>query len=56
MPTYDTHQPSIVRRLNSDGWVLARHGANHDVYTHPAKKGVASFRVIAPYPPVSRKA
>ena len=25
----------IIKRLKSEGWVLLRHGANHDVYARP---------------------
>lgn len=30
----------MVRILKKDGWVLLRHGANHDVYEHPTKSGL----------------
>jgi predicted RNA binding protein YcfA (HicA-like mRNA interferase family) len=33
----ETTTAKVVRRLETDGWILLRHGANHDVYTHPAK-------------------
>lgn len=29
----------ILKRLKKDGWYLHRHGANHDQYRHPTKKG-----------------
>ena len=29
----------ILRRLTRDGWALHRHGANHDIYRHPDKRG-----------------
>ncbi len=25
----------IIKRLEQEGWYLARHGRNHDIYKHP---------------------
>ena len=29
----------ILQRLEREGWYLARHGGNHDIYKHPDRKG-----------------
>jgi predicted RNA binding protein YcfA (HicA-like mRNA interferase family) len=31
----ETNTAKVVKRLESDGWSRLRHGANHDVYSHP---------------------
>jgi predicted RNA binding protein YcfA (HicA-like mRNA interferase family) len=31
----ETQTAKLVRRLQSEGWSFLRHGANHDVFTHP---------------------
>lgn len=31
----------LARALRNGGWVLARNGARHDVYTHPDRPGLA---------------
>jgi predicted RNA binding protein YcfA (HicA-like mRNA interferase family) len=51
MARVETNQRNITRRLLADGWQLARHGAEHDIYTHPNKKGVIQLprhRTISP--------
>lgn len=32
MPTIETNRARIVKRLEAEGWTLARHGSQHDVY------------------------
>ncbi len=34
----------IVARLTREGWELARHGGEHDIYRHPEK----NFPVVVP--------
>ena len=34
----ETATAKVVKRLEIDGWTLLRHGANRDVYTHPARR------------------
>ena len=44
-------RPLIKRRLKQDGWVLLRHGTNHDVYRHPRIKGIITLprhRTVTP--------
>ena len=36
-PTLDTNRSAIVARLEREGWVV-RHGADHDVFKHPARR------------------
>ncbi len=33
----EVNAAKVVKRLEAEGWVLLRHGANHDVYSHPGK-------------------
>jgi predicted RNA binding protein YcfA (HicA-like mRNA interferase family) len=42
MPAIETNRAKIVRRLEQEGWRLARNGAEHDIYDHPVKTGVLS--------------
>jgi predicted RNA binding protein YcfA (HicA-like mRNA interferase family) len=37
MPAIETNRTRIVQRLEREGWTLARHGSEHDIYRHPAK-------------------
>ncbi|MCF1502152.1 type II toxin-antitoxin system HicA family toxin [Afifella sp. H1R] len=30
----------IIKRLEKDGWYLARNGSNHDIYRHDVIEGV----------------
>lgn len=39
MPKAETNRTKIIARLNADGWTLARHGSEHDVYTNPNRPG-----------------
>jgi predicted RNA binding protein YcfA (HicA-like mRNA interferase family) len=39
MPTIETERSKVRRRLEREGWLIVRHGAEHDVYRHPAKPG-----------------
>jgi predicted RNA binding protein YcfA (HicA-like mRNA interferase family) len=32
MPKVEANRTKIVKRLESEGWVLARNGAEHDIY------------------------
>jgi predicted RNA binding protein YcfA (HicA-like mRNA interferase family) len=32
MPKIETNRTRIVKRLENEGWVLARNGAEHDIY------------------------
>jgi mRNA interferase HicA len=36
----ELNRVKIVQRLKLEGWVLARHGGQHDVYVHPSRVGV----------------
>ena len=29
----------LLKLLKKDGWKMHKHGANHDLYRHPEKKG-----------------
>ncbi|HEY7664718.1 MAG TPA: type II toxin-antitoxin system HicA family toxin [Xanthobacteraceae bacterium] len=40
MPGVETNRAKVVARLGRDGWILLRHGGEHDVYGHPRKVGV----------------
>jgi mRNA interferase HicA len=40
MPTVETNRAKILKRLEAEGWVIARNGANHDVLRHGSKPGV----------------
>jgi len=51
MSVVETATAKILKRLVVDGWQLARNGANHDVYRHPARPGVIvvpRHRVLSP--------
>ncbi|WP_243368881.1 type II toxin-antitoxin system HicA family toxin [Microvirga solisilvae] len=51
MPNVETNTTKIIRRLELDGWELARHGAEHDIYKHAAKRAVVSVprhRTLSP--------
>ena len=51
MVTAEANRAKILSRLVTDGWVLARHGAEHDIYTHPDRSGVVSLprhRTLSP--------
>jgi mRNA interferase HicA len=37
MPGIETGRSKIVARLIREGWELARHGGEHDVFRHLAK-------------------
>jgi predicted RNA binding protein YcfA (HicA-like mRNA interferase family) len=40
VPAVETSRAKIVARLMQEGWELARHGADHDLYRNPARPGV----------------
>jgi predicted RNA binding protein YcfA (HicA-like mRNA interferase family) len=47
----ETNRAKIVRRLERDGWELARHGGEHDIYRHADKPviiQVPRHRTISP--------
>jgi predicted RNA binding protein YcfA (HicA-like mRNA interferase family) len=51
MPTVETNRAKIVSRLLREGWVLARHGGEHDVYRHTQRRGaviVPRHRALSP--------
>jgi mRNA interferase HicA len=51
MTAVEMNRARIVRRLEGEGWRLARNGAEHDVYEHPSKPGVLSVprhRTLSP--------
>jgi predicted RNA binding protein YcfA (HicA-like mRNA interferase family) len=37
---FETNTSKIRRRLSREGWELARHGGNHDIFAHPDRPGV----------------
>lgn len=39
----ETDREKIRKRLEKDGWQLARHGRAHDVYKHPKIGGVITL-------------
>lgn len=39
----ETKTAKIRRRLEKDGWFLARHGAGHDIYRHPTIPGIVTL-------------
>lgn len=39
----ETNTAKIRKRLEQDGWRLARNGANHDIYRHDEKGLVATI-------------
>ena len=41
MPTIETSRNKVVRRLEGEGWLLMRNGAEHDIYAHPVRPGAA---------------
>lgn len=41
MPTIETNRSKIIKRLEGEGWVLARNGAEHDIYSNPPRPGAA---------------
>ena len=47
----ETNRERIVRRLLREGWILVRHGGNHDVYEHPETKAriqLPRHRTVSP--------
>lgn len=51
MAQVETNRLKIVKRLTRDGWELARHGGEHDVYYHAIKPVVIQVprhRTISP--------
>ncbi|MDE2640222.1 MAG: type II toxin-antitoxin system HicA family toxin [Chloroflexota bacterium] len=41
----ETRTRRIRQRLEREGWILRRHGGNHDIYTHPARPNT---RIVVP--------
>jgi len=50
----ETSRSKVVARLVREGWELARHGANHDIYRHGTKGIVAVPRHRELSPGVAR--
>jgi len=48
MPAFETNRKKIVARLKREGWV-EEHGAEHDKYKHPDRKG----RIVVPRHPTA---
>jgi mRNA interferase HicA len=51
VPGVETNRAKVVRRLEAEGWLLARGGAGHDIYKHTSKLGVISVprhRTLSP--------
>ena len=51
MVSVEMNRAKVLTRLTQEGWVLARHGAEHDVYTRPGQPGVVSLprhRTLSP--------
>ena len=51
MPRIETNCNKVVARLAREGWVLVRHGKEHDVFRHAAKPGtivVPRHRILSP--------
>ena len=47
----ETSTARVVKRLETEGWALLRHGANHDVYSHPGRSSpiqVPRHRTLSP--------
>lgn len=42
MPTPEVRRSKIVKRLEAEGWLLRRHGVEHDIYKHPDRAGTIS--------------
>jgi predicted RNA binding protein YcfA (HicA-like mRNA interferase family) len=42
MTVVERNRAKIVRRLEGEGWRLARNGAEHDIFSHPSKLVVLS--------------
>lgn len=43
MPKVDTHRATVIARLTSEGWMLARSRGDHDVYHHPDRPDTAAI-------------
>lgn len=39
----ETKTDRIRRKLEKDGWYLARHGSGHDIYRHLSIKGIITL-------------
>jgi mRNA interferase HicA len=51
MPAIETNRTKIVSRLLREGWVLMRHGREHDIYRHAQRQGaviVPRHRALSP--------
>lgn len=47
----ETRRSRIIQRLEAEGWELARHGGEHDIYRHTARKlsvAVPRHRTLTP--------
>jgi predicted RNA binding protein YcfA (HicA-like mRNA interferase family) len=54
MPKAETNRGKVVSRLEREGWQLARHGGDHDIFRHPQKGVVAVPRHRELSPGVTR--
>ena len=50
VPSFESNTAKVVRRLKLDGWMLERHGSEHDIYKHPVRGAVAvpRHRILSP--------
>jgi len=51
MPKVDVDRRRIVVRLLQEGWMLIRHGSDHDIYRHPDRRhlvAVPRHRTLTP--------
>jgi predicted RNA binding protein YcfA (HicA-like mRNA interferase family) len=51
MPAVETNRTKVISRLLREGWILVRHGAEHDVYRYAQKQGVIAVprhRALSP--------
>ena len=47
----ETNTAKIIRRLENEGWYLARHGSGHDIYKNPVIDGIITVprhRTVSP--------
>jgi predicted RNA binding protein YcfA (HicA-like mRNA interferase family) len=51
LPKAETNRAKVIKRLTEEGWSLARHGKEHDIYLNAASKAVVSVprhRTLSP--------
>jgi len=54
MSAIETSRTKIVRRLESEGWVLQRSRGGHDIYKHPTRGAISVPRHRTLSPGVAR--